>query len=48
MPFVTTGEMLKKAQAGGYAIGAFNAENLEMARKWHRRLSLLRKPRKLL
>ena len=31
MPFVTTGEMLKKAQAGGYAIGAFNAENLEMA-----------------
>ena len=30
MPFVTTGEMMKKAQAGGYAIGAFNAENLEM------------------
>ena len=30
MPFVTTGEMLKKAQAGGYAVGAFNAENLEM------------------
>ena len=30
MPFVTTGEMLKKAQEGGYAIGAFNAENLEM------------------
>ena len=30
MAFVTTGEMLKKAQAGGYAIGAFNAENLEM------------------
>ena len=31
MAFVTTGEMLKKAQAGGYAVGAFNAENLEMA-----------------
>jgi len=30
MPFVTSGEMLKKAQAGGYAVGAFNAENLEM------------------
>ena len=30
MPFVTTAEMLKKAQEGGYAIGAFNAENLEM------------------
>ena len=30
MPFVTTCEMMKQAQAGGYAIGAFNAENLEM------------------
>jgi len=30
MPFVTTAEMLKKAQEGGYAVGAFNAENLEM------------------
>lgn len=30
MPFVSSGEMLKKAQAGGYAVGAFNAENLEM------------------
>ena len=30
MPFVTTTEMLKKAQQGGYAVGAFNAENLEM------------------
>ena len=30
MAFVTTGEMLKKAQEGGYAVGAFNAENLEM------------------
>ncbi len=31
MPFVTTEEMLKKAQAGVYAVGAFNAENMEMA-----------------
>ena len=31
MPFVTTVEMMKNAQTGGYAIGAFNAENLEMA-----------------
>ena len=30
MAFVTTHEMLGKAQAGGYAVGAFNAENLEM------------------
>ena len=30
MPFVTTGAMLKQAQEGGYAVGAFNAENLEM------------------
>ena len=30
MPFVTTGEMMKKAQSGGYAVGAFNAENMEM------------------
>ena len=30
MPFVTTGEMMKQAQAGAYAVGAFNAENLEM------------------
>ena len=30
MAFVTTGEMLRKAQAGSYAVGAFNAENLEM------------------
>ena len=30
MAFITTHEMLKKAQAGGYAVGAFNAENMEM------------------
>lgn len=30
MPFVLTGEMLKKAQQGSYAVGAFNADNMEM------------------
>ena len=30
MPFVSSREMLCKAQAGGYAVGAFNAENMEM------------------
>ena len=30
MPLVTTNEMLKKAQDGHYAVGAFNVENMEM------------------
>ena len=30
MPFVTTKEMLLQAQAEKYAVGAFNAENMEM------------------
>ncbi len=30
MPLVKAKEMLKKAQEGGYAVGAFNAENMEM------------------
>ena len=30
--YTTSYEMLKKAQKGGYAIGAFNAENMEMIR----------------
>lgn len=30
MPLVTSAEMLRKAQAGGYAVGAFNVENMEM------------------
>ena len=30
MPFVTAREMLTAARAGKYAIGAFNAENMEM------------------
>ena len=29
MPLVTSKEVLKKAQAEGYAVGAFNANNLE-------------------
>lgn len=30
MPLVTTKQMLLDAQAGGYAVGAFNIENMEM------------------
>ncbi|MEA4934406.1 MAG: class II fructose-1,6-bisphosphate aldolase [Lawsonibacter sp.] len=30
MPLVTTSEMFKKAYAGGYAIGAFNVNNMEI------------------
>jgi len=30
MPLVTSTEMFKKAQAGGYAIGAFNVNNMEI------------------
>lgn len=30
MPFVTTKEMFEKAYAGGYAIGAFNVNNMEI------------------
>ena len=32
MPLVSPAKMLKDAQAGGYAIGAFNVENMEMAK----------------
>lgn len=32
MPLVTSKEMLQKAQQGGYAVGAFNAENMEMVK----------------
>lgn len=31
MPLTTTNEMLISAQRGGYAVGAFNVENMEMA-----------------
>ena len=30
MPLVTSKELLEKAQQGGYAVGAFNVENMEM------------------
>ncbi len=30
MPIVTTAEMFKKAYAGGYAVGAFNVNNMEI------------------
>ena len=32
MPLVTSKEMLKNAQAGRYAVGAFNVENMEMVK----------------
>ena len=32
MPIVTSKEMLKNAQAGRYAVGAFNVENMEMVK----------------
>ena len=31
MPLVTTKEMFRKAYDGGYAIGAFNVNNMEIA-----------------
>ena len=30
MPLVTTTEMFKKAYDGGYAVGAFNVNNMEI------------------
>ena len=33
MPLVTSTEMFKKAYAGGYAIGAFNVNNMEKVRQ---------------
>ena len=30
MPLVTTTEMFKKAYHGGYAVGAFNVNNMEI------------------
>ena len=32
MPLVTSEKMLSDAQKGGYAVGAFNVENMEMAK----------------
>ena len=33
MPLVTTEKMLTDAQKGGYAVGAFNVENMGMVMK---------------
>ncbi|MDL2220571.1 class II fructose-bisphosphate aldolase, partial [Eubacteriales bacterium OttesenSCG-928-N14] len=30
MAFITSTQMFQKAQAGGYAIGAFNVNNMEI------------------
>ena len=32
MPLTTTEDLLKRAQKGSYAVGAFNAENMEMVK----------------
>ena len=40
MPLVTTTEMFQKAYEGGYAIGAFNVNNMKLSR------ALRRRPRK--
>ncbi|NCC45224.1 MAG: tagatose-bisphosphate aldolase subunit KbaY, partial [Clostridia bacterium] len=32
MPLATSKQMLLDAQKGGYAVGAFNAENMEMVK----------------
>ena len=36
MPLVTSTEMFKKAYNGGYAIGAFNVNNMEIIQGTHR------------
>ena len=38
MPLVTTTEMFKKAYDGGYAVGAFNVNNMEIVQGYHRGL----------
>lgn len=44
MPLLTTREMLRAAQADGYAVGAFNVENLEMAQAVVEAAQALRAP----
>lgn len=44
MPFVTTKEMLRDAQKRGYAVGAFNVENMEMAMAVVKTAEALRAP----
>ena len=44
MPWVTSKQMLLDAQKGGYAVGAFNAENMEMVKAIIRAAEELRAP----
>ena len=44
MPLVTTEKMLHDAQAGHYAVGAFNVENMEMVMAVIRAAEELRAP----
>ena len=37
MPLVSTKEMFEKAYQGGYAIGAFNVNNMEIVQGMHER-----------
>ena len=41
MALVTSTEMFKKAYAGGYAIGAFNVNNMEIVQGITEALSLI-------
>ena len=34
MPLVTSKEMFQKAYEGGYAVGAFNVNNMEIIQGW--------------
>ena len=44
MPLVTTTEMFKKAYEGGYAIGAFNVNNMEIVQAITEAANELRSP----
>ena len=44
MPLVTTTEMFKKAYEGGYAIGAFNVNNMEIVQAITEAADELRSP----
>ena len=44
MPLVTSKQMLTDAQKGGYAVGAFNAENMEMVKAIIRAAEELKAP----
>jgi len=48
MPLVTSEKMLSDAQKGGYAVGAFNVENMEMAKAVIAAAEEMRSPVRLL